>query len=214
MSQSSFELEIYRVLHSEEDLRELMGHSGPRTAVKVIDHVDELAQRFIEASPFAVLATRRADGGVDVTPRGDPPGFVAVLNEKTLALPERPGNRRIDALVNILGDPKVGLMFTIPGHNDTLRVSGTAKIVQDAKLSELLTVRSHKPEVIVLLTVERLLCHCPKAFIRSSLWKKEGWPDTSNVPSLAEMMVVHGQLSDSVEEMRGLLETDRKTTLY
>lgn len=214
MALDDFDGSVDRVFRNERELRDILGHPGPRVAAKVIDHVDDLARRFIETSPFVAMATRRADGGVDVTPRGDPPGFVAVLDKKTLAVPERPGNGRIDGLLNILSDPKVGLLFMIPGHNDTIRVSGSAKIVQDETLSERLTVRSHKPEVIILVTVERLLSHCPKAFVRSSLWRQGGWPDTSDVPSLAEIMVAHGRLADTIDEMQAVIDNDGKTRLY
>lgn len=214
MALDKFDGAVDRVFGSESALRDVIGQAGRQTAAKVIDHVDDLARRFIAASPFAVMATRRADGGVDVTPRGDPPGFAAVLDRKTIALPERPGNGRIDALVNLLADPKIGLLFMIPGHGDTLRVSGSAKIVQDAALSRRLTVRSHSPEVIVLVTVERVLSHCPKAFVRSSLWRAEGWPDTSEVPSLAEMMVAHAGLAETVEEMQHIIDEDGNKRLY
>lgn len=205
---------VDRSIDDESSLREIIGRPSQMTKAKVVDHVDVLARRFIAASPFAVLATRRADGGVDVTPRGDPAALAAVLDEKTIALPERPGNRRADALANILGDPKVGLMFLIPGHNDVLRVSGTASIVQSRRLAESLTVRSHVPELIILIHVERVLSHCSKAAIRSSIWKPEDWPDLSTVPTLAELMVTHGELSQSIDEMAGMIENDRQTRLY
>lgn len=207
-------MQVDRVLTSEEDLRAVVGQPGSMVSVKVIDHVDELAARFIEASPFFTLATRRADGGVDITPRGDPAGSVAVLDKNTIALPERPGNGRVDAMINILADPHVGLLFMIPGVGDTLRVSGTARIVQDKALSARLKVRSHTPDVIILINVERVLSHCPKAFVRSSLWRPEGWPDTSNVPSLAEMMVAHGKLAETREEMQAIIDNDGETRLY
>lgn len=198
----------------QADFRKIIGEPSHRIKSKVIDRVDELARRFISAAPFAALSTRRADGGVDITPRGDPAGFAVVLDEKTIALPERPGNRRGDALENILSDPKVGLLFMIPGHNDTIRVSGSARIVQDAALAKRMTVKRHSPELIILIRVERLLCHCPKAFIRASMWEPEGWPDVSEVPSLAELMVAHGKLDETVEELSARFEKSRRTTLY
>ena len=198
----------------EAEIREILGEPKPRVKAKVTDHVDDTARRFIAASPFAVLATRRADGGVDVTPRGDPPGFAQVLDRSTIALPERPGNRRADALLNILDDPQVGLLFLIPGHGDTLRVSGTARIVRDAALTARMTVRGHEPLLIVLIRVQRVLSHCPKAFIRSSMWNPEGWPDTSDVPTLAELMKAHGELDTPVEELAAVIAEDRETRLY
>ena len=205
---------VDRCIKDRSVFRDIMGQPSHRIKAKVINHVDALARRFIAASPFAVLATRRSDGGVDVTPRGDPAGFAEVLDDKTIALPERPGNRRADALENILDDPRVGLMFMIPGHNDMLRVSGTASIVQCDQLAASMAVKNHTPELIILIHVERLLCHCPKAVIRSSLWNSAGWPDRSEVPSLAEMMVAHGELSDTVDEMASMIVKDRQTRLY
>jgi len=208
------EYTVDRLIGNRSALREIIGQPSHRIKAKVIDHVDDLSRRFIAASPFAVLATRRPEGGVDVTPRGDPPGFAVVLDEKTVALPERPGNRRADALENILVDPQVGLLFMIPGHNDVLRISGKASIVQCKNLSARMTVKGHTPDLIILIRVERLLSHCPKAVIRSSLWKPEGWPDRSDVPSLAELMVMHGELADSIDEMTSMIENDRRTRLY
>ena len=197
-----------------EEIRRILGEPKPRVRAKVTDHIDDTARRFIAASPFAVLATRRADGGVDATPRGDPPGFAKVLDPGTLALPERPGNRRADALLNILDDPKVGLLFLIPGHGDTLRVSGTARIVRDPALARQMTVKGHEPLLIVLIQIERVLSHCPKAFIRSSMWNPEGWPDTSDVPTLAELMKAHGGLDTPMEELAAAIAEDRVTRLY
>ena len=195
-------------------LREVMGHPSHRSANKAIDHVDALARRFLAACPIAILGTRRADGGVDQTPRGDPPGFIHVLDDKTIALPERPGNRRADSLENVLHDPQVGLICLIPGHNDTIRISGTAKIVQDATLAETMQVRSHKPSLILMIRVERLMCHCPKALLRASMWRAEGWPDSSDVPSLAEILVAHGALSETVQDIEEVIAEDQRTAMY
>ncbi len=205
---------VDRVIDEASQISDLVGQPKPRVKAKVTDHIDDTARRFIATSPFAVLATRRADGGVDATPRGDPPGFVHVLDPQTLAVPERPGNRRTDALLNILADPKVGLLFLIPGHGDTLRVSGHATIVQDAALSARMTVNGHEPDLIVLIKVQRVLSHCPKAFIRASMWKPEGWPDTSGVPTLAELMKAHGDLDTPLEELAEAIAHDRVTRLY
>ena len=180
----------------------------------MIDHIDPLAARFIAASPLAILGTRRADGGVDQTPRGDPPGFVKVLDRKTLALPDRPGNKRMDAIENILSDPAVGLLFMIPGHRDTLRVSGRAAIVEDADLSERLAVNGRPAGLVTLIEVDFVLSHCPKAFIRSKAWEPEQWPDLSDVPSLAEMMIAHGAPSPSVEHMDEVIHISNTERLY
>lgn len=205
---------VDRIIGDPEQIKARFGEPKPRVKAKVTDHIDDTAKRYIHTSPFAVLATRRRDGGVDVTPRGDPAGFVQILDRSTLAIPERPGNRRTDALLNILDDPAVGLLFLIPGHGDTLRVSGRATIVEDKTLAARMNVQGHEPDLIVLVRVDRVLSHCPKAFIRAAMWKPEQWPDTSNVPTLAELMKAHGALDQPVEELAEAIAHDRVTRLY
>ena len=163
---------VERLIDDPQQIRDVLGEPKDRVKAKVTDRIDDTVRRFIAASPFAVLSTRRADGGVDTTPRGDPAGFAQVLDEKTLALPERPGNRRADALLNILDDPAVGLLFLIPGHGDTVRVSGRARIVQDDALSEAMVVRRHKPDLVVLIAVDRVLSRrllCVAAVVQVAL---------------------------------------------
>ncbi|MDV7146003.1 pyridoxamine 5'-phosphate oxidase family protein, partial [Tropicimonas sp. TH_r6] len=176
--------------------------------------IDPLAERFIAAAPLAVLGTRRVDGGVDQTPRGDPPGFIKVLDPRTLALPDRPGNNRMDSFENTLRDNAVGLLFMIPGHGDTLRVSGRSALVRDAALSEQLAVNGRPAGLVMLIRVERVLSHCPKAFIRSRAWHPDEWPDTSNVPSLAEMMKAHGALKDPVSVIEERIHRSNTERLY
>ena len=214
MSQDVFGHSGDRAVHDAAEIRALLGEPKPRVKAKVTDHVDDTARRFIAASPFAVLSSRRADGGIDLTPRGDPAGTIKVLDPQTIAVPERPGNRRADALFNILADPAVGLLFLIPGHGDTLRVSGQARIVQDKGLAAEMQVRGHAPDLIVLIQVQRVLSHCPKAFIRAGMWTPEAWPDTSDVPTLAELMKSHGELDTPLEELADAIAHDRKTRLY
>ena len=201
-------------ISSSEQLRETVKMPSRYVDSKVIDHIDPLAERFIAASPLAILGTRRSDGGVDQTPRGDPPGFVKVLDPRTLALPDRPGNNRMDSVENILRDNAVGLLFLIPGHGDTLRVSGQAAVVRDDDLAEKLAINGRPAGLITLIRVERVLCHCPKSFIRSRAWKPDEWPDTSDVPSLAELMKAHGNLSDSISELEDVVHHSNTEKLY
>jgi len=201
-------------ISSTQQLREIAKMPSRYVDSKVIDHIDQLTERFIAASPLAILGTRREDGGVDQTPRGDPPGFVKVLDPKTLALPDRPGNNRMDAIENILRDDAVGLLFMIPGHGDTIRVSGRAAIVQDDGLAEKLAVNGRPAGFITLIRVERVLSHCPKAFIRSRAWMPDEWPDTSNVPRLAEIIKAHGQLSDTLPELEDMIHQSSTERLY
>ncbi|WP_209940336.1 MSMEG_1061 family FMN-dependent PPOX-type flavoprotein [Ruegeria sp. HKCCE4148] len=181
---------------------------------KVIDHIDELAGRFIASSSLAILSTTRNDGVLDVTPRGDPSGFVNVIDKNLIAIPDRPGNNRMDTFENIFGNPNVGILFMIPGHRDTLRVSGKGAVVRDIKLGQQLSVNGRPSDLILLVHVERVLCHCPKAFIRGKVWQSQDWPDTSNVPTLAEMLKVHGAMPETVKEIADGCKEDAEENLY
>lgn len=209
-----FGIPVDEEITTQEGLRTYRNPPSRFVANKVIGHVDDLARRFIAASSMVVLATRRADGGVDMTPRGDPPGFVQVLNNRVIALPDRLGNNRVDAFENILRDPGVGLYFIIPGHRDSLRISGQARIVRDAKLMNSMEVRGHTPDLAILVYVGALLSHCPKAFVRAGMWERDAWPDLSNVPSAGEFLKEHGSLPDPVSDVDGIVAKDGQNRLY
>ena len=202
------------VVTSEEELREVLGEPSPRAGAKVIAVVDDFAARFIAASPFVLLATADADGAMDISPKGDPAGFVKVLDEKTIAIPDRLGNRRLDSFRNILASPEVGLIFLIPGVTHTLRIGGKAIIVRDRALRESMAINGKVPDHAVVVAVERVLSHCPKCMIRSHLWKPEGWPDADQVPTLAEILVEHAKLADTVGDIQAVIDTDSVERLY
>lgn len=199
---------------TREELRKFRKPPSRFVENKVIDHIDPLARRFIAASSMVFMATRRADGGVDQTPRGDPPGFVKVLNEKVLALPDRLGNNRADAFENILRDPGIGLIFVVPGHRETLRVSGQARFVRDKDLLNSLEANGHVPDLAILVHVNLLLSHCPKAFIRGHVWDPDHWPDRSSLPTAGEFLVAHGRLNDEVNAVDQIVIRDGQTRLY
>ena len=209
-----FGIDVEEEVKTRQDLRTYRNPPSRFVANKVIDHIDDLAQRFIESSSMVVLATRRADGGIDMTPRGDPPGFVQILNDRVIALPDRLGNNRADAFENILRDTGVGLYFIIPGHRDSLRISGQARIVRDAKLMSRMEVRGHVPDLAILVRVEALLSHCPKAFVRAGMWERDTWPDLSNVPSAGAFLKKHGKLPDPVTDVEGIVAKDGQNRLY
>jgi len=202
------------VITTHERLREIIGLPGHRVARKAIDHIDDICRRFIAASPFVMVATRGADGRLDVSPKGDPAGFVAVLDDHTLAIPDRYGNNRLDTFENLLTNAEVGLFFIIPGNNDTLRVSGKGQIVIDRSLQDRLAVNGKAPRLVLIVTVEEAFAHCSKCMVRSKLWKPHEWPDRTNVPTLAEAMVAHAKLSESVAEMQAIIDNDSATRLY
>jgi uncharacterized protein len=201
------------VIVTRSRLRELSKQPSSRAQGKVIDHIDAICRRFIAACPFVMVASRGEDGRMDLSPKGDPPGFVTVLDEKTIAIPDRPGNHRLDTFENLLTHSEVGLLFMIPGNGDTLRVSGTGRIVRDSSLAAQLAVHGKPPELVLVVTVEEAFMHCPKCIIRSRLWSPEHWPDRSNVPSLAEAIVAHAKPSETVTEVQAIID-DSTARLY
>ena len=176
-----------RVLHTEAELREYVREPIRMVADKDIDHIDAESRRFIEASPFFLLASAAADGTCDVSPRGDPPGSVLVLDDHTIAFADRKGNRRADNFRNILQRPHVGMLFVIPGMAETVRVNGTARIVAEAPYLDRLAVRGATPKLAVEVRVEELYTHCGRAFARAGLWDQSTWPEKGEVPTAGEL---------------------------
>ncbi|MEU7585766.1 pyridoxamine 5'-phosphate oxidase family protein [Micromonospora sp. NPDC049230] len=163
---------------SHEELRELLGAPTARALNKERQRLHERDREWLAASPFCLLATAGTDGSCDVSPKGDPAGFAMVLDDTTIALPERPGNRRADGYRNILDNPHVGLLFLIPGRTDTLRINGRARLVSDAPWFDDMVVKGHRPVLAVVVEIEQIFYHCAKAFLRSALWQPETWqPD-------------------------------------
>lgn len=168
---------------SEERLREIIGGPSALVAAKVADRLNDLTRQFVERSPFVCVATSRPDGGLDISPRGDPAGFVRILDDRRLLIPERPGNRLADTLTNLLADPRIGLLFLIPGVGDTFRVNGRAAIVDDPVLLAESAVEGRVPKLGVIVTVEEAFTHCPKALIRSDLWNPDRHVHREALPS-------------------------------
>jgi uncharacterized protein len=173
---------------NQAELRELLGEPTELVKKKVADRLNSLTRQFIERSPFVVVATGRPDGGLDVSPRGDPAGFVSILDERTLLLPDRPGNKLADTLTNLLEDDQIALLFLIPGVNDTFRVNGRARIVDDAELLGGSAVDGKAPRLGLLVTVEEAYTQCPKALLRSDLWNPERHIDRSELPRSGEIL--------------------------
>ncbi len=173
---------------SQNELRETYREPAPRAQQKVLDHVDRHARDFIALSPFCVISSLGADGRQDTSPRGDPPGFVAVLDERTLLIPDRPGNNQVDSLQNVIAHPEVGLLFLVPGMNETLRVSGRAEIVTDEALLAPLSVGHKAPPSGLRITVEEAFLHCGRSLIRSRLWDTEAQIDRSCYPTYGQVL--------------------------
>jgi PPOX class probable FMN-dependent enzyme len=176
------------VIASERELRALYGHPGERAVAKERPALNADCRAFIAHSPFLVMGTAGADGRCDVSPKGDAPGFVHVLDDHHLVIPDRLGNNRLDGLRNILNNPHVGLIFFIPGREDTLRVNGRARIVRDEALLERLAVNGKRPITALVVEVEQAFMHCARAFKRAGLWQPERWPDAGAVRSMQRMI--------------------------
>jgi uncharacterized protein len=207
-------MEFSQVVSTEEELREVIGAPMPRSVRKEIARLDAHCRALIAASPFVLVASSDASGRTDVSPKGDPPGFVHVLDDETLAIPDRPGNRRADTFENVLQNPGVGLIFIIPGKLETLRVNGRARIVRDIALRGPMAVKGRVPDLALVVSVEQAFIHCGKCMIRSRLWEQESWPRADDLPSQAQCLVAHGKLEQSVEEVQASIERARATRLY
>ena len=203
-----------KVITSESELREVIGHPNQRVLDKVIDHLDAHCRAFISRSPFLLIASTDGAGQVDVSPKGDPPGFVQVLDERTLAIPDRPGNRRLDTFRNVLRNPAIGLIFLIPGKRETLRVNGSALLVRDPDLLEGMAVNGRPAQLALVVRVEEAFFHCAKCMIRSRLWQPDAWPDLGGLASHAEVLVAHARLTQPVAEIQEVIERDARERLY
>ena len=211
------ELRDIDVVADEAALRALYKPPSQLSLMKELDHLDRHCRRFIELSPFICLATSRKDGGADNSPRGDMPGFVEIMDDKTLIIPDRPGNNRIDSLSNIVHNPHVGLLFFIPGFTETLRLNGQARLVTAPDLLVRHEVDGRQPALVVVVTVEQVFLQCSKALIRSRLWQDEARVDRKLLPTLGRMIadVVDEQASN--ETVRGyddVIEQNIKEELY
>jgi PPOX class probable FMN-dependent enzyme len=205
---------IFReVVSTETEIEDVLGKPNPKVLAKVTSSLDDLCRAFIAKSPFVVIASSDSSGRIDVSPRGDPAGFVRVLDEHTLAIPDRPGNRRADTFRNVLQDPMVALMFIVPDKGETLRISGRARIVRDLWVRKMMIEAGRVPELALVVTVEEIFFHCTKCMIRSQIWQPETW-NSSGLTSIGEAMVVHGKLDLSVSEMTAIAENDEKSRLY
>ncbi len=192
---------------SVDELVALLGEPGERARDKVRPALLDVDRAWLSASPFCVMATSDVDGRCDASPKGDPAGqLVHVIDERTIAIAERPGNRRADGYRNILANPYVGLNFLIPGRGDTLRINGRARLVSDAPFFDEMQVRGHRPVLAVVVEIEELFFHCAKAFLRSGLWKPETWDPEAAVARravVAAQLEPAGMTLDELDEYYG-----------
>ena len=201
-------------LKSEEELKRYFPISTERAKLKVLDKLDKHCADFIARSPFLCIGTSRPDGCADVSPRGDPPGFVHVADAQTLLIPDRPGNNRLDTMTNIMHNPKVGLLFFIPGVEETLRVNGDAKIVDDEAELARFEFRRHIPKVAIAVTVQEAFLHCAKALKRSRLWEEDAKIDRSTFARAGDIVSDHIKGGKSGDEIEAILKDNYRTQLY
>jgi hypothetical protein len=201
------------VIRSVQALREVIGAEIPGLDLKNQARLDEFATDFLSRSPFLVLATSNADGHLDASPKGDAPGFVHVLDERTLAIPDRPGNKLVYGHLNILANPKVGVIFMIPGTPETLRVNGTAELSTDPELLARLSARGRPAVLAIRVRVEECFFHCAKAFIRSQLWKPDTWPERHKISFGAMFAKVTGSGEDAARAVDAAVEKDYRENL-
>ena len=208
------------VFTSEAQLRELLGHPMELAARKAIPFLDKYCKAFIERAPFLTLATSNAAGKVDVSPRGDQPGFALILDDNTLFLPERPGNARYDSLINIVENPHVGLLFFVPGFEDMLRVNGRATLIHDEALMARCVVNGKAPKIGIRVHVEEAYLHCAKALKRSQLWSASAHRDRKELPSLGQMVLEQtaaaneAPTAEVIRTVDEFIEDNYRTELY
>ena len=207
--------EFTNVITEETELRDVFGWPTERALNKQIERLDRHCTAIIDKSPFLLLGTSNRSGNCDVSPKGDYPGFVRVLDEKTIAIPDLPGNNRLDTLINMINNPQVGLIFMIPGMNETLRINGKVELVRDHDLLETMAYQGKLPKLAIVVHIEEVFTHCPKAFLRSKLWSDDYKIDRDELPSFAEILRDHTGLVDcDISELQEELDHRAATTLH
>lgn len=208
-------LEIDEQIETLDRLRELLPTEGfTNTFLKVTDRLNDVARDFIALAPMVVVATKASGGLIDVTPKGDPAGFVEVYDDKTLIIPDRLGNHRVDGFQNLLEDANVALLFIVPGHGDTLRIAGKARIVRDAAISKRHAINGKEPLLALVIDVEEAFMHCSKSFIRSHLWHPDHWPARKSAPTLAEWVMATVDRAQTLDEVQDDHTADEDARLY
>ncbi|QOF69296.1 pyridoxamine 5'-phosphate oxidase family protein [Aminobacter sp. NyZ550] len=195
-----------------EALRQHYRAPGDGAVRKELRRLDHHAKGFLARSPFVLIGSSDDKGNADVTPKGDKPGFVAILDDATIAIPDRPGNNRLDTLENVIVNPAVGLLFLIPGMNETLRINGDARLTADPALCERLAAEGKLPVTVMVVAIKAVYMHCAKAFMRSELWVSGTWPDRTSLPTLGQILRDQLVLADNAETLdRSLDESYRKS---
>ncbi|WP_296346338.1 MSMEG_1061 family FMN-dependent PPOX-type flavoprotein [Reyranella sp.] len=197
------------------EVKAILGPDFPSQVAKILDHIDQHCRAWIERCPFVVISSSNAAGAMDVSPKGDPPGFVKVLDRHTLAIPDRIGNRRGDTLMNVLENPNVGLLFIVPKRREVVRVSGTAEVVKDPELLDSMAAANGRaPDLALLVRVREAFFHCGKSVIRSGLWEPERWGSIDGLPSYGQALKDHASLQFPLPDIERNLASNETDRLY
>jgi len=202
------------VITTAAEVKALLGPAFETQVAKIIDHIDPHCRAWIERCPFIVVSSIDATGAMDVSPKGDPPGFVKVLDRNTLAIPDRLGNNRGDTFLNVLENPSVAIVFIVPKRREVVRVSGTAQIVTDEDLLDAMAVQGKRPDLALVVTVKEAFFHCGKSMIRSGLWEPERWGSIEGLPTYAQALKDHGKLAVEVPEIERRIVHSEVHRLY
>ncbi len=202
------------VITTVDQIRAVIPDEFPSQTGKIINHIDSFVRAWIERSPFVAIGTHDRAGSADVAPKGDPAGFVKVVDAKTLAIPDRPGNHRFDTFANILETGRIALMFMVPNRSEVVRVNGTAQIVRDLPLRETMAINGRVPEFAILVRVEEAFYHCGKAVIRSRLWQPDQAAPTDGLPTYAQALIEHAKLDRALDDMELVLRNNEEKRLY
>ncbi len=207
-------MEFKKVIKTEKELRYILGYPSETVKQKTINYIDKNSKLFINRSPFIMIASSDLNGNFDISPKGDPSGFVKVLNKNTIAIPDRLGNKRGDTFMNVLENPNIGLIFLIPGVKETLRISGEAQIVVDNEIRELLSYKSKLPNLVLIVKVKEVFMHCAKCIIRSKLWENIEVESKTTSSNMAKYLADNTGTEKTPQEIDEILNEDEKTRLY
>lgn len=208
-------LTVDEEIRSVSRLRELLPTEGfTNTFLKVTDQLNDVARKFIATAPFIIVATKSSEGLIDVSPKGDSVGFVEDYDDKTLIIPDRLGNHRVDGFLNILEDPNVAILFIVPGHGGTLRIAGRARIVKDSAINKRHAINGKEPLLAMVVDVQEAFMHCSKSLIRSRLWHPDNWPARKTAPTLAEWVLATVEREQTLDKVQEDHSSDEKAQLY
>jgi PPOX class probable FMN-dependent enzyme len=201
-------------IKTASEVKAILGPDFPSQVAKVIDHIDQHCRAWIERCPFIVISSISASGSMDTSPKGDPPGFVKVLDKHTLAIPDRLGNHRGDTFYNVLENPSVGIIFIVPRRKEVVRVSGVAEIAKDPDLLQTMVVNGKVPDLALIVRVKEAFFHCGKSMIRSGMWEPDKWGPIDGLPSYAQALKSHGQLPNELADLEERVAHNEAKRLY